>query len=174
MLAILRIISDFKISRLKPMHVRILALGCIVTFVCVSSQVLVNALADSTGLMTLKVAAYATQGRMADGNRIYAGACAVSTAQFPLGTVLALYDTDGSLNRQCTAEDTSASITPGEIYLAMPGNDASVSHWGVRAFSVQVLRWGWGAGTPPELAPPLAPQQHHYFMRPLRSHFMAD
>jgi 3D (Asp-Asp-Asp) domain-containing protein len=174
MLAIIRMISGFKISHLKPMHVRILALGCIVTFVGVGSQLLVNVFADTTGLMTLKVAGYATQGRMADGNSIYAGACAVSTAQFPLGTVLALYNADGSLNRQCTAEDTSASITPDQIYLAMPGNDEGVSHWGVRMLMVQVLRWGWGAGNPPELAPPVVPKQGHYLMRPLRSHFVAD
>src|SRR5437588_12463578 len=98
-------------------RIRMVALGIIVLMVGTGSQVLVNAvaaLADTTGtntdLVTVKVTAYAASGRMADGNRTYA----VSPSQFPLGTIIALYDANGSLVRQCTAEDTNKTIPYGD------------------------------------------------------------
>lgn len=132
-------------------RIRIVALGCIVLFVGVGSQLLVNAVAANTDsdLTTLAVSAYTHSGPMADGNWTHAGACAVSLSQFPLGTVLALYDPDGSFDRQCTAEDTNASIEYGSIRLAMPDNTANAQKWGTRNLLAKALRTGWGqAGIP--------------------------
>jgi len=129
-------------------RIRIVALGLIVIIVGVGTQVAVNAIAANTGLITLEVSAYSFQGRMADGNWAYAGACSVPTAQFPLGTIIAFYNDDGSFNRQCTAEDSAGHIAYGHIELAMPGNQAAVIQWGIRTMSAQVLRWGWGGVAP--------------------------
>ena len=140
-------------------RIRMVALGIIVLMVGTGSQVLVNAvaaLADTTGtntdLVTVKVTAYTASGRMADGNWTFAGACTVSPSQFPLGTIIALYDANGSLVRQCTAEDTNKTIPYGDIELAMPGNALSATQWGMRNLSAQVIRLGWGPGGPPNLA----------------------
>ena len=129
-------------------RIRIIALGLIVIIVGGGTQVLVNAFAASTGFMTLEVSAYSAQGRMADGNWTYAGACSVSTAQFPLGTIIALYNSDGSFNRQCTAEDAGGDIDYGHGEIALPGNEAAVMRWGMRSMSAQLLRWGWGGAAP--------------------------
>jgi len=101
-------------------------------------------------MMALKVTAYSDQGAMADGNSTYWGACAVYPPQFPFGTVIALYNSDGSFSRQCTAEDTGGAIGYGHIDLAMPGDEPGASDWGVRYLSAQVLRWGWGNGSIPQ------------------------
>jgi len=129
-------------------RIRIVALGLIVFIVGVGTQVLVNAFAADTGPLMLEVSANSVQGRMADGNWAYTGACSVSTAQFPLGTIIALFNSDGSFNRQCTAEDTAATIDPGHAELMMPGNKAAALQWGIRTMSAQILRWGWGGPTP--------------------------
>jgi hypothetical protein len=89
---------------------------------------------------------------MADGNWTYWGACAVYTPEFPFGTVIALYNPDGSFNRQCTAEDTGGAVGYGHIDLAMPGDEAAAVNWGVRYLPAQVLRWGWGNGQSPQFA----------------------
>ena len=140
-------------------RIRMVALGIIVLVVGTGSQVLVNAvaaLADTAGtntdLITVKVTAYTASGRMADGNWTYSGACSVAQSQFPLGTIIALYDANGSLVRQCTAEDTNKTIPYGDIELAMPGNALSATQWGMRNLSVQVIRLGWGPSGPPNLA----------------------
>ena len=169
MLAVICSASSLK----SAWRIRIIALGCIVSILSVGSQVLVNAVAADTELPTLKVTAYISQQKMADGASPYVGACAVSTTQFPLGTILALYNPDGSFNRQCTAEDTRSTITPGQIALALPGDLTDAKQWGTRYLSVQVLRLGWGEGNPPKPAPPLVPKAPHYLLRPLRSHFRA-
>ena len=133
-------------------RIRIVALGFIVLVVGIGSQVLVNAFAadadTDAGLVAVKVSAYPISGRMADGNWTYSGACAVSTAQFPLGSIIALYNTDGTFNRQCTAEDTG--IGYGHIDLAMPNDEAAALRWGVRDLLAQVVRYGWGPGGAPE------------------------
>ncbi|HZS75073.1 MAG TPA: 3D domain-containing protein [Ktedonobacteraceae bacterium] len=139
-------------------RIRILALGLIVTMVGVGTQVLVNAVAATPDFLTVKVSAYALQGRMADGNWTHPGACAVSTKQFPFGTIIALYNPDGTFNRQCTAEDTGGAITYGRIDLAMPGDYAAAIHWGVRTMSAQVVRWGWGGADPTAQPSPVAPK----------------
>jgi hypothetical protein len=132
-------------------RIRIVALGTIVLLVGVSSQVLVNAITAGAPIISLKVTAYASQGRMADGNWTRSGACAVSATQFSLGTVIALYKPDGSFVRQCTAEDTDSNLGYGHINLAMPRNIAAVMHWGERYLLAQVLRFGWGSGGSPHL-----------------------
>lgn len=129
-------------------RVRIVALSLIVIVVGVGTQVVVNAIAANTGLLTLKVSAYSSQGRMADGNWTYAGACSVSTAQFPFGTIIALYNSDGAFNRQCTAEDSAAPSGYNHILLAMPGDQTAALQWGTRTMTAQVLRWGWGGPAP--------------------------
>jgi 3D (Asp-Asp-Asp) domain-containing protein len=129
-------------------RIRILALGLIVLIVGVGTQVLVNAFAADTNSLMLEVSANSVQGKMADGNWTYAGACSVSPAQFPLGTIIALYKSDGSFDRQCTAEDTTTTINSGHIELMMPGNKAAVRQWGIRTMSAQILRWGWGGPAP--------------------------
>jgi 3D (Asp-Asp-Asp) domain-containing protein len=129
-------------------RIRIVALGFIVLAVGGGSQILVNSLASGPDMITLKVTAYTTSGRMADGNITYPGACAVSSTQFSLGTVLALYNLDGTFNRQCTVEDTRSSLSYGHIELAMPGNTAGAMNWGVRYLNVQVLRLGWDKSGP--------------------------
>ena len=133
-------------------RVRVVALSLVVIIVGVGTQVVVNAIAANTGLLTLKVSAYSSQGRMADGNWTYAGACSVPTAQFPFGTIIALYNGDGSFNRQCTAEDSLAHIAYSHILLAMPGNQTAALQWGTHIMTAQVQRWGWGGPAPIFLA----------------------
>jgi hypothetical protein len=131
--------------------VRAIVLVCIVLFVGIGSQVLVNSFASgaTTNMAVLTVAASSEETRMADGRWAYPGACAVSEKQFPLGTVIALYNQDGTFNRRCTAEDSSSRIDYGDIYLVMPGDPAAVSQWGVRNLLAHIERWGWGSSGPP-------------------------
>jgi hypothetical protein len=129
-------------------RIRIIALGLIVIIVGVGTQVLVNAFAANTGMFTLTVSASSVRGRMTDGNWIYPGACSVSTAQFPLGTIIALYNSDGSFNRQCTAENTESVGDFDHVELAMPGNQAAVMQWGTRSMYAQIVRRGWGGAAP--------------------------
>lgn len=149
-------------------RVRIVALGCIVLFVGIGSQVLVNALAATSGLepATVKVIASTFSGRMTDGNWSYAGACAVSPDQIPMGSVIALYNSDGSFNRQCTAEDNIPNITYNQINLMMPGNAVATQRWGTQYLIMRVLRTGWGKNGPP------IPQSTAILIAPLPpSHF---
>ena len=131
--------------------VRIVALGCMVLTIGIGSQVLVSALADTVpaGTTMLKVTAYTLNGWMTDGNWSHPGACAVALDQFSYGTVIALYNTDGSFNQKCTAEDSNEDITDGQISLLIPGNAATVSHWGTQYLMARVLRTGWGKGGMP-------------------------
>ena len=130
-------------------RIRTVALGFIVLLVGIGSQMLVNAVASGAEPATLKVTVSTESGRMADGNWTHVGACVVSLAQFPLGTILALYNADGSLARQCTAEDTHTGIDYGHISLVMPGDVVSAIRWGTRYLAVQVLRVGWGPASSP-------------------------
>ena len=138
-------------------RIRVVALSLIVLCIGVGSQVLVNAFAasDNNALTTLAVSAYTRSGQMADGNWVHAGACAVSLSQFPLGTVIALYNPNGSFNRQCTAEDTDASIEYGSIRLAMPANTKAARHWGTHNLLAKTLRTGWGQAGPPVFSNPI-------------------
>ena len=90
---------------------------------------------------------------MADGQWTHVGACAVSQTQFPLGTILSLYNVDGSFNRRCLAEDTGSGIAYGQIDVAMPGDAVGATHWGKRQMWVCVVRWGWGAADSPTTLP---------------------
>jgi hypothetical protein len=149
-------------------RVRIVALGCIVLFVGIGSQVLVNALAASSGPEpnTVKVTASTFSGRMTDGNWSYAGACIVSSDQFSLGSIIALYNSDGSFNLQCTAEDSDQTISYGQIGLIIPGKTSATQSWGAKYMIVRVLRIGWG-----KYGPPL-PQSTAILIAPLPpSHF---
>ncbi len=149
-------------------RVRIVALGCIVLFVGVGSQVLVNALAATSGPepTIVKVTASTFSGRMTDGNWSYAGACIVSPDQFPLGSIIALYNNDGSFKLQCTAEDSNQTISYGQIGLILPGKTSETQSWGMQYLMVRVLRIGWGKYGPP-LPPattiPVAPLPHAHF-----------
>ncbi|HEV7237133.1 MAG TPA: hypothetical protein VGN15_13175 [Ktedonobacteraceae bacterium] len=154
-------------------RVRIVALGCIVLFLGVGSQVLVNAVA-ATGnpeMTPISVSAYSQNARMADGNWTHAGACAVSLSQFPLGTIIALYNIDGSFNRQCIVEDTAPAIDYGSLRLAMPGNTAGITTWGVRNLLARAVRIGWGHDGPPIFSTlgTLAFPMHHWKLSP--THF---
>jgi len=133
-------------------RIRTVALGFIVLLVGIGSQMLANAVASGAEPATFKVTVSTESGRMADGNWTHVGACAVSLAQFPLGTTLALYNADGSLAGQCTAEDTSSGIDYGHISLVMPGDIVSAIRWGIRYLAVQVLRLGWGPAGPPRFS----------------------
>src|SRR5947209_9961585 len=82
-------------------RIRIVALGLIVMLVGVGTQVLVHAVAADAEMMSVKVTVSTRSGLMADGKVTYLGACAVSLAQFPLGTRIALYDADGTFEREC-------------------------------------------------------------------------
>ncbi len=93
-------------------------------------------------LIPVNVSVYTIEGIMADGKPTHIGACAVSVAQFPLGTILNLYNSDGSFNRQCLAEDTGNSIGYGEIDLAMPGDSVGATQWGRRHLWARVMRRG--------------------------------
>ena len=148
-------------------RVRMVALGCIVLFVGIGSQVLVNALAATTGpeTNTVKVTASTFSGRMVDGNWSYAGACIVSPDQFPLGSIIALYDPDGSFNRQCIAEDSDQTITNGQISLIMPGDALATQRWGTKYLIVRVLRIGWGKNGPPPPAILIVPVLHSHYPR---------
>jgi len=97
----------------------------------------------SAPLIPVDVSVYTIEGTMADGKPTHVGACAVSVAQFPLGTILNLYNSDGSFNRQCLAEDTGSSIGYGQIDLAMPGDSVGATQWGRRHLWVRVMRRGW-------------------------------
>jgi 3D (Asp-Asp-Asp) domain-containing protein len=96
-------------------------------------------------MIPVQVSAYTIEGRMADGQWTRVGACAVSQAQFPLGTILSLYNVDGSFNRRCLAEDTGSGIEYGQIDVAMPGDAVGANRWGKHQMRVCVERWGWGA-----------------------------
>lgn len=150
-------------------RVRMVALGCIVLFVGIGSQVLANALADTdtTGpeTNTIKVTASMFSGKMADGNWSYTGACIVSPDQFSLGSVIALYNADGSFNRQCTAEDSDQTITYGQISLMMPGDAVATQHWGTQYLTVRVLRTGWGKNGPPTPAILIVPVLHSHYSK---------
>lgn len=104
-------------------------------------------------LIPVTVRAYTLQGPMADGKQTHAGACAVSAAQFPLGTILYLYNADGSFNRQCLAEDTGSDIQYGQIDVAMPGDVNGATNWGTRHMWARVVRRGWGEGKSPTPLP---------------------
>ena len=97
-----------------------------------------------TNLIPVTVTAYTLEGQMTDGNWTHVGACAVSPAQFPLGSIIALYNPDGTFNQQCTAEDTGPSVGNGDIDLAMPGDEAGATRWGTRHLLAKVVRRGWG------------------------------
>src|SRR6266568_4517677 len=125
---------------------------CVAIPLVSGSQMLANAVASGAEPATFKVTVSTESGRMADGNWTHVGACAVSLAQFPLGTTLALYNADGSLAGQCTAEDTSSGIDYGHISLVMPGDIVSAIRWGIRYLAVQVLRLGWGPAGPPRFS----------------------
>ena len=141
-------------------RIRIVVLSMLVIVLGVGSQVLVHAFASGTGMMPVIVSASAEEGVMADGNWTYKGACAVPTAQFPLGTLLDLYNVDGSFNQTCTAEDTADNIPYGHIHLLLPGDRAAADAWGVHALLVHPERWGWdNDGPPPQAAIPSAPAQ---------------
>ncbi|MBA2284970.1 MAG: hypothetical protein H0W02_05785 [Ktedonobacteraceae bacterium] len=137
-------------------RVRILALGFLVIVLGVGSQVLVNAFASGTQLISVKVTAYASEGVMADGNWTYMGACAVPSAQFPFGTIMALYNADGTFNRQCTAEDNVGNLEYGHISLSMPGDRTGAAQWGVHYLLARLLRIGWGPAGPPRPSNSLA------------------
>lgn len=125
-------------------RIRFVALSCLVILVGVGSQVLVNAFASGPSTMILKVTASSLEGRMADGNWAHSGACAVSLSQFALGTIIVLYNADGSFSRECTAEDTGSDIRYGNIALVMPNDEAAAMRWGTRYLAAQVVRLGWG------------------------------
>lgn len=97
----------------------------------------------SGALIPVNVTAYALQGRMADGNWTHFGACAVYTSQFPFGTLINIYNRDGSFNRQCIAEDTGGAISYGHIDLAFPGDESAAIQWGRQYLYARVARWGW-------------------------------
>jgi len=156
------------LSRNNIRHTWYVIVGCLTLFVSLASLSSGTAFAAraNPAMMTLKVTAYSDRGAMADGNSTYWGACAVYPPQFPFGTVIALYNSDGSFSRQCTAEDTGGAIGYGHIDLAMPGDEAGASNWGVRYLSAQVLRWGWGNGSIPQ---PVTTSQPTVMARPVVS-----
>ena len=154
-------------------RIRIVALGCIVLFLGIGSQVLVNAFA-ATGnpeMTPISVSAYSQNARMADGNLTHVGACAVSLNQFSLGTIIALYNIDGSFNRQCIAEDTASSIDYGSLRLAMPGNTAGTITWGVRNLLARPVRIGWGHNGPPIFPTVVTLAFPKSYWKPLAAHF---
>ena len=112
--------------------------------VAITEGVTKSASSHPAKMIPVKVTAYTLEGKMTDGKETHLGACAVSTAQFPLGSVIYLYNLDGTFNRQCVAEDTGPSIGYGDIDLAMPGDEAGAVHWGTRNLLAQVIRRGWG------------------------------
>ena len=154
-------------------RIRIVALGCIVLFLGIGSQVLVNAVAaaDNPEMTPISVSTYSQNARMADGNWTHVGACAVSLSQFPLGTIIELYNIDGSFNRQCIAEDTTPAIDYGSLRLAMPSNIAASVTWGVRNLLARAVRIGWGHDGPPIFsnAGTLAFPMPHW--KPIAAHF---
>jgi 3D (Asp-Asp-Asp) domain-containing protein len=94
-------------------------------------------------MIPVNVTAYALQGPMADGKWTHFGACAVYTSQFPFGTLINIYNRDGSFNRQCIAEDTGGAISYGHIDLAFPGDESAAIQWGRQYLYARVARWGW-------------------------------
>ena len=95
-----------------------------------------------TNLIPVLVTAYTLEGKMTDGKWTHVGACAVDPAQFPLGSIIALYNPDGTFNRQCIAEDTGPSVGVGDIDLSMPGDSAGAARWGTRHLLAKVVRRG--------------------------------
>lgn len=93
-------------------------------------------------MISIEAHAYTIQGTMANGKQTHIGACAVSIAQFPLGTILKLYNADKTFNRQCVAEDTGGGIGYGQIDVAMPGDEKGAARWGVRRMWVEVVHKG--------------------------------
>lgn len=153
-------------------RVRIIVLICIVLFIGIGSQALLNVFATGTTTnMMLKVTAYAQDGRMADGHWSYFGACAVSKSQFPFGTIIDLYAQDGDFTLECIAEDTGSGIGVGHISLAMPGDATGALHWGTRYLMAQIARWGWGNTKPPVPLQTLTPTTTPAKPKPPVHHF---
>ncbi len=154
-------------------RIHIVALGCLVLFLGIGSQVLVNAFA-ATGnqeMNPISVSASSQNARMTDGNWTHAGACAVSPTQFPLGSIIALYNIDGSFNRQCIAEDTASTIDYGSLRLTMPGNPTAARTWGVRNLLARPIRIGWGHNGPPIFPNVGSPAFPMPYTKPLAAHF---
>jgi len=105
-------------------------------------------------LIPVHVRAYTIEGMMADGKATHVGACAVSPDQFPLGTVLYLYNKDDhTFNRQCTAEDTGGDIEDGEVDIALPGDSEEATKWGQKDLLARVVRRGWDDNNAPTTLP---------------------
>lgn len=95
----------------------------------------------STGLITVSVTFYTDQGFMADGQETHLGACAVWSKQFPLGTMIKLYDPSNLKQAvySCTAEDTGTHICNNDVDVAMPGQVAQAIQLGVKSMQLQVV-----------------------------------
>ena len=92
-------------------------------------------------LIAVSVTFYSDQGFMADGQQTHRGACAVWAKQFPLGTMIKLYD-PSDLSQAvytCTAEDTGTHICQNNIDVALPGQDALAIQLGVKSMKLQVV-----------------------------------
>lgn len=95
----------------------------------------------SGGLIPVSVTFYTDEGLMADGQETHLGACAVWVKQFPLGTMIKLYD-PSNLNQavySCTAEDTGTHICNNNIDVAMPGQVSEAIQLGVKSMQLQVV-----------------------------------
>lgn len=131
------------VSRWKDaLLIRFIALSFLVVLVGVGSQVLVNSLSASAKMLSVEVTTYHAEGRMADGNWANTGACADAKGQFPYGTIVALYRSDGTFVRQCVIEDTQPGLKKGQIALAMPDGSTELNHWSKQQLSLQILYWG--------------------------------
>ena len=95
----------------------------------------------SGGLVPVSVTFYTDQGLMADGQETHLGACAVWVKQFPLGTMIKLYDPSDLTQAvySCTAEDTGTHICNNDIDVAMPGQVTQAIQLGVKSMQLQVV-----------------------------------
>lgn len=126
----------------NTLRARIIALSFMVILVGAGSQILVNSLTASAKMLSVVVTTYHAEGRMADGNWAYTGACADSHGQFPYGTVIALYRGDGQFVRQCVIEDQLAGLPNGHIALAIPDGSNELGNWHQQTLTLQILHWG--------------------------------
>jgi 3D (Asp-Asp-Asp) domain-containing protein len=96
---------------------------------------------SSGGMQTVSVTFYTDEGPMADGQQTHLGACAVWTGQYPLGTMIQLYDPSNLTQPAyiCTAEDTGTHICQNDIDVAMPGQTALAIQLGVESMELQVV-----------------------------------
>ncbi len=121
-------------------RIRTFALGLIVLVLGLGSQIAVNTLTAGAQMLKVNVSAHVNHSitliKVND-----ASLCSVATSQFAIGSVLALYNSDGTFNRRCIAVDKEHGAKNGQISLVF-SDLKSVANWHTHQMYVQVVNNG--------------------------------